>query len=161
MTPVEEPEPAGPVTRLVAAAAALTVGVAALVGSYRLGLGGLTEPGPGLWPAGASAVLVGTALVLLVRFRRTDGSERFGRGTLTIALGAASLVVFVMLFGGVGAWAGVGFELAVAALLVFWLKVLGRESWRVTALVTVVCTVGLHLLLVELLGAQIPHLVGR
>jgi putative tricarboxylic transport membrane protein len=161
VAPEEEPEPAGPVTRLVAAGIVFVVGVAALVGAYRLGLGTPTDPGAGLWPAGASAVLAGVALVLLVRFRRVDDAERFGHGTLTVGFGAASLGGFVVLFGGAGNWAGVGFELAVVALLVFWLKVIGRESWRTTTVVTVVCTVALHLLLIELLGAPIPHVIGR
>lgn len=162
LAPEEEPEPAGPITRLVAAGVALVIGVAALVNSFLLGLGTLTEPGAGLWPASASAVLVVAALVLLVRLRRMpNDAERFGRGTLTIGLGAVSLAVFVVLFGGIGVWPGVGFELATMALLVFWLKVLGGESWRATVAVTVGCTVALHLILIELLEAPIPHVIGR
>ena len=105
-------------------------------------------------------MLIGAGLVLLIGFRRADDCERFGRGTLTIGFGAASLGAFVVLFGGFGGWPGVGFELAAVALLVFWLKVLGRESWRATVLVTVGCTVALHLLLIELLEAPIPHVIG-
>lgn len=155
-----DPELAGPLTRLLAAVVALAIGTAALVNSYLLGLGTATDPGAGLWPAGASGVLVATGLVLLIGHRRVDSSERFGRGTLTITSGVASLTAYVLVFGGVGTWPGLGFELATAALLAFWLRVLGGESWRVTALVSVTVTGALHLFLIELLEAPIPRVIG-
>lgn len=155
-----EPERSGTGTRAVAAGAALVVGAAALVNSYRLGLGSPTAPGAGLWPACASATMVLAAALLLIGVRRSDDCERFGRGTLTIGAAAVSLAGFVLLFGGFGAWPGIGFEWAMAVLLVFWLKVIGRESWRVTAAVTVGCVAAMHLFFIEALGAPIPHVIG-
>jgi putative tricarboxylic transport membrane protein len=156
----DAPERSGPRTRLVAAAVCLAIGLAALVNSYQLGVGTLTAPGAGLWPAGASAITVAASIILLVGFRRTDDCERFGHSTLTIGLATASLGVFVLLFGGVGGWPGIGFEWSMAALLAFWLKVVGGESWRVTVGVTVACIVVLHLFFIEMLGAPIPHVIG-
>ena len=52
----------------------------------------------------------------------------------------------------------VGFEIPTVLLLVFWLKLLGGESWRVTASVSVLTTAALYLIFVVLLSAPLPRL---
>lgn len=157
-----EPEPSGLTTRLIAAMVPLAIGAVALVSSYRLGIGTPTAPGAGLWPAGASVVVVVASVIVLIGVRRAADCERFGGGVAAIGLGVVGLGGFVVLFGGASAlsWPGVGFEWSTAALLVFWLKVLGKESWRVTAFVTVAFVAVTHVLLIELLQAPIPHTIG-
>jgi putative tricarboxylic transport membrane protein len=51
----------------VAGLAALAVGIAAALGARHLGLGSLTDPGPGLWPLVVSGVLVIAGAAVAVR----------------------------------------------------------------------------------------------
>lgn len=154
------PPPGGPVTELIAALVPLLLGIPALCYSISLGLGTPTDPGAGMWPAICCGVLLIAATVALVRRRVTKSCERFGRGTRDIALGGLSVGVFIMLFTGVGSWAGAGMEFSFLVLVAFWVKVLGRESWVTTAMISVGCTAVLHLIFIELLAAPVPHVFG-
>lgn len=159
--PEDEPPPASPAGRLVAAAVPLLVGTAALIGSILLGLGSLTDPGAGLWPAGASCLMIGGSVLLLVRRRSINDGERFsGAGLRNIGVALILAGMFVILFGGMGSWPGIGFEWATALMLALWLRLIGRESWLMTAAVSVGVTAGLHLLFIEVLKAPIPHTIG-
>jgi putative tricarboxylic transport membrane protein len=159
--PDDAPPPASARGRLIAAAVPLVVGAAALVNSFLLGLGSFTDPGAGLWPAGASGMMILGSVLLLTRFRSVDDGERFnGIGLRTIGFSLVFAGLFVILFGGMGSWPGTGFEWATALMLALWLKLIGRESWLMTAAVSVGVTAGLHLLFIELLKAPIPHTIG-
>jgi hypothetical protein len=52
----------------------------------------------------------------------------------------------------------IGFEIPSVLVLALWLKVLGRESWLTTAVVSVTTTAVLYLLFVILLGTPLPRL---
>jgi hypothetical protein len=159
--PDDAPPPASARGRLIAAVVPLVVGAAALVNSFLLGLGSFTDPGAGLWPAGASGMMILGSVLLLTRFRSVDDGERFnGIGLRTIGFSLVFAGLFVILFGGMGSWPGTGFEWATALMLALWLKLIGRESWLMTAAVSVGVTAGLHLLFIELLKAPIPHTIG-
>jgi len=156
-----EPEPvvdeveiarAGPVAHLLAGLVPVLLGVGALGYSWSLSLGSATDPGPGLWPALVSALLLGAGLWSLVFERADRDCERFTRGAWGIGAGLVSLVVFVPLLGRIG------FEIPTLLLLVFWLKVLGGESWRVSLAVSVTATAVLYALFVVALGVPIPRL---
>src|SRR5262249_55055333 len=86
---VEETRPphAGPVSQVAAALTALAVGVAGAIGSYALGLGRLTQPGPGLWPFVISVVIVVLSAVLVVTGRKLEDTERFSKASLLTAVG--------------------------------------------------------------------------
>jgi len=159
--PDEEPEPASTTGRLIAAVVPLLVGAAALVNSLLLGIGDLTEPGAGLWPAGASCMMILGSVILLARWRSIDDGEHFGgHGLRTIGLSLVLAGVFVILFGGMGSWPGTGFEWATVLMLALWLRLIGRESWLMTAVISVGVTAALHVLFIELLKAPIPHTIG-
>lgn len=128
----------------------MAVGIAGAVGSVRLSPGSLTSPGPGFWPLVVSVAVTACSAVLLVTGQGAAGQERFGRRAVATLAGLASLAVFILLFQVVG------FILPGAALLVFWLRWLGGESWRLTLPVALLIPVGLHLLFVELLGVPFP-----
>ena len=145
---------AGGWAHYVAGLVPLAVGVAAMVYSLGLGFGSPTDPGPGLWPFVTSAVLVVGSVVLLI-FRRGLGEdyESFTSGARIIALGVVSLAVFVVLFQRIG------FELPSLLVFVFWLRFLGRESWRTTILVSVGATAVFYVLFIVLLGiSALPHI---
>ncbi|MCZ2811046.1 MULTISPECIES: tripartite tricarboxylate transporter TctB family protein [unclassified Modestobacter] len=127
----------------------LAFGVAAVIGSRRLGLGELTAPGPGLWPFIVSVLLTGTAAVL-VFIDSAEDYERWTGGTVRIIAGLVSLGVFILLFQAFG------FVVSAFLMLVLWLRVFGGESWRWTLGLAVSGTAVMYLLFVELLGVPFP-----
>ncbi|SHN25086.1 tripartite tricarboxylate transporter TctB family protein [Cryptosporangium aurantiacum] len=146
------PEAAGPVANVVAAAVVVVLGAAAFAGALTLGMGSAAEPGPGLWPALVSAALVVLGLVLALRARRTDDAERFSRTSLLVIAAVATMAVFVAVIGVVG------FEIPAAVLAFVWLRFLGRESWRMSIVVSLALTVVFYALFVGALDVTIPHL---
>ena len=134
----------------VGALAALAVGVLAGWQARRLGVGSLTAPGPGLWPLIVSVVLVLTGAA--VALRPGDDAEAIGREAWIVVLGSLSLVAYTLLFEVLG------FEIPTVALLVFWLKVLGGETWRTAVTVALGATVSVYLVFLLALGVALPHL---
>ncbi|MFF5075486.1 tripartite tricarboxylate transporter TctB family protein [Actinoplanes sp. NPDC000266] len=153
--PIEEsdrPPAAGAVTNLVIALVVVILGGATLIGSLDLGVGTLSAPGPGTWPAIVSAVLIVLGAVLAARARRTDDAERFTRSGLLVLAAVASMVAFVALVEVIG------FEIPAALLAFVWLRFLGRESWRMSVVVSLAVTLVLYLIFVGALSVTIPHL---
>ncbi|MGN9842563.1 tripartite tricarboxylate transporter TctB family protein [Nonomuraea sp. H19] len=138
---------------VVAALVPLAVGVVAGIMSWQLGVGTLPAPGPGMWPLVISVAMVITAAVLVLQSRPRGDEERFTKDMVTVAIAAASLLGYAFLFELVG------FEVPTVALLVLWLKGLGRESWRLTAVVSIVATAALYLLFITGLGVSLPHII--
>jgi putative tricarboxylic transport membrane protein len=134
----------------VAGLAALALGVAAAVGARDLGLGSLTDPGPGLWPLVVSAVLVVTGAVVAVR--PGDGADPIGPEAWAVVVACLSLVAYTAVIPVVG------FEVPTVILLVFWLRVLGGEPWRSTIAVSVGVTVVVYAVFILALGVALPHL---
>jgi putative tricarboxylic transport membrane protein len=150
----EQLQPGGTVLAAVAAGAVVALGVAGTALSWQLGLGRLRNPGSGMWPFVLSVAVTFIGLALLLRARSTTDTERFTRGTLGVVVGGASLVVFGLLFELVG------FEIPTALVLVVWLKLIGGETWRSTAAVTVGAVAALHVGFVGLLNVNLPHLIA-
>jgi putative tricarboxylic transport membrane protein len=143
----------------VAPLVVLAIGVGALVGAVGLSLGGLTAPGPGLWPFIVALLLTGTALVLVVVDDPAD-YEPWTGGTARIVGGLAGLAVFVAAFDAVG------FLLPAFLMLLVWLRVFASESWRWSLGLALAGSVGMYLLFDEVLGVPFPDdvvagLVGR
>jgi putative tricarboxylic transport membrane protein len=134
----------------VAGLAALAVGIAAALGARDLGLGSLTDPGPGLWPLVVSGVLVIAGAAVAVR--PGDDAEAIGRDAWTVVVACATLVAYTAVIGVVG------FELPTVVLLAFWLRVFGAESWRMTFAVSVGATAVVYAVFVLALGVALPHL---
>ena len=152
MTEPERPPAAGPVTTLVTAAIVVVLGGAAVAGALNLGVGSASAPGPGMWPVLVGAALVVLGGVLAARARSTEDAERFTRTGLLVLAATATMVVFVAVVGVIG------FEIPSALLAFVWLRFLGRESWRLSAIVSVAATAAFYLLFVGALGVTIPHL---
>jgi hypothetical protein len=140
------------VSNLVAAAAVLAIGIAGVVGSLALGVGTPSAPGPGTWPLLASAALVVLAVVLAATARSTHDAERFTRSTWQVVFGLLTMVVFVAVIGVIG------FEIPAAVLTFVWLRFLGRESWRLSLIVSVGVVVAFYLIFVVALSVRIPHM---
>lgn len=148
----DRPPVAGPVTNLVTALVVVILGGAALAGSLDLGVGSLSAPGPGTWPALVSTALIVLGLVLAAGAQRTHDAERFTRTGLLVLAAVASMAVFLAVVSVIG------FEMPTALLAFVWLRFLGRESWRISIVLSLVVTLAFYLLFVGALDVTIPHM---
>ncbi|WP_051297811.1 tripartite tricarboxylate transporter TctB family protein [Brevibacterium album] len=139
--------------RIVGAVLTLT-GVLAVVGALRMGVGSLADPGAGSWPLLLGVVLAGTGTAVGVRARRHIADvESFGSATRGPLLGLASIAAYGLVLPLVG------FEIASLALLVFWLRGLGRQSWRSSLIGSLLIVLILYLIFVVALAVPIPRIV--
>jgi len=146
------PPAAGPVSNVVTALVVLALGVAALFGSDALGLGTAAAPGAGTWPMLVAVVTVLIALGMLAVARRTHDAERFTGASVLVLAGLATMVVFVVLLPVIG------FEIPAALLCFVWLRFLGHESWRLSALLSLGLVAAFYAIFVGALSVPIPHL---
>lgn len=146
----------GPVRRLVTGAVPLALGVAALLASLNLPVGSLTRPGSGFWPLVVSVALIASSLAVFASGADED-EEPFTRESLRTGAVLAGLVAFVVLF------TYFGFVLPATLLLVFWLRWISHESWRMTVAVTVSAVTVFYVLFAIVLGVPFPYdiIVGR
>lgn len=127
----------------------LATGVAAVVGSWRLTLGELNTPGPGLWPFVVSiAVTIAAAILTIVP--DLEAYEKWNRRTTMLAGGVLSLVVFILLFEVIG------FVVPSVLLLLLWLRAFGEESWRLALALAVGGTAVFYVGFAVLLGVPFP-----
>jgi putative tricarboxylic transport membrane protein len=135
----------------IAVAVTLLVGVAATVKASGLGLGSVKEPGAGLWPAITAVAMALSSLVLLIWPQPSGDEEFFTREARLVVVGAVSLVAYAIVFERLG------FELPTVALIVLWLRGIGRESWSSTVTIALGTTVVVYLLFIVALGVSLPH----
>lgn len=118
---------------------------------FILSLGQLTRPESGFWPFIVSGVIVLASLVLLATERDSGDYEPFTPRTRSVAFGVISTGLFILLMDQIG------FVISGFLLLVFWLRFLGGESWRLTLSVSILAIIGFYLLFVALLGIPLPE----
>ncbi|MCW3843277.1 tripartite tricarboxylate transporter TctB family protein [Micromonospora yasonensis] len=146
------PPAAGPLSNALIAAAVVALGIAALIGSARLGLGTVRSPESGTWPLLVSAVLVVLGLGLLATARRTTDAERFSGASWLVLAGLATMIGFVAVISIIG------FEIPATLLTFVWLRFLGREGWRTSIVTSLAVVVAFYLVFVAALSVPIPHL---
>lgn len=128
----------------------MAVGLLAAWEAKRLGLGSVSDPGPGLWPMIVSVAVIVTAAIVTVR--PGDDAESFDGSAGVVVLGALSLVAYAWLLPILG------FEVPTIALLAFWIRGLGGDTWRTTAAVSVGTTAAVYLVFIVGLDVSIPHI---
>ena len=158
-----------PSRRAVAIVVTYVLAGVTAVFSYKLGLGSFREPGPGLWPMLISLGLLVTATASLFapepdeevmlddddqEYATADGDGEAvvarSRGVIDLAVAVSSLLVFVVAFN----W--LGMVLPTFALLLLWLRFLGRESWLQATVVALSITAGIWLIFVRVLALPLP-----
>ena len=148
----ERPPAAGPMANVITAVIVMVLGGAAFAESLSLGVGTLSAPGPGTWPALVSTFLTLLGAALAARARQTGDAERFTRSGILVLAAVASMAVFVAVI------AAIGFEIPTAILAFVWMRFLGREGWRTSIVLSLAITVVFYLLFVAALDVTIPHL---
>ena len=114
--------------------------------SIQVGVGMMSRPGPGMWPFAAGALLCVFCVVMVFTENR---SERFSRRVILPA------TLAVMLFAFAYTYEYIGFVIPAVAVCLFQLKVVGREGWILSILVSVLGTATTYYLFSELLGANL------
>lgn len=149
----EQERPAGLAANLVVALVVIGVGVCGAVGSWSLGLGSAAEPAAGTWPFLISVVIAVLGVVLGLLARSTSDAEGMSSASWTVLAGVASMAGFAAVI------TVIGFEIPAALLAFVWLRFLGRESWRLSALCSIGIVVAFYVVFVGLLNVPVPHLL--
>ena len=135
--------------RRIAPLVLLALGLGAASGSWQLKLGTLHHPAPGLWPFIISAAIILSAAALIV-WPGDEPLEAWSRRSVPVVAGVASLGAFVVLFELIG------FFIPAVLMLLLWLRVFGRESWRWTLVFAVAGPAALYVIFDRLLGVPFP-----
>jgi putative tricarboxylic transport membrane protein len=146
------PPAAGTVSNVVTGLVVLALGVAALFGSNALGLGTAAAPAAGTWPLLVAVVTILIGVAMVATASRTHDAEKFTGSSLLVLAGLATMVVFVVLLPVIG------FEIPAALLCFVWLRFLGHESWRLSALLSLGLVAAFYAIFVGALSVPIPHL---
>lgn len=149
----ERPPHAGPRTQVVAALVATGAGVFGLVASWSYGLGRLTQPGPGLWPFTVSVIITVLSLGLLVTGRHATDTEKFTRSSLLALYGVVTLLGLALLLPVIG------FEVPSLLVMLIWTRLLGRETWRMSIVVSILTVAAFYALFVLALAIPLPRLI--
>jgi putative tricarboxylic transport membrane protein len=121
--------------------------------SYRMGLGALSTPGPGLFPMGAGLVLgfLSVLSVLGSLLQKGTSPATAGSGRYNILLVLCALIAYGMLLE----WAG--FLITTFSLLVFLLKVIVPQGWARVLCSAFLSTLASYLIFEVCLRAQMPR----
>ena len=150
----DRPPAGGPAYQMVGALVGIAIGAVGAVLAYGYGLGSLSEPGPGLWPFIVSVLIATLSVILLAAGRGLTDSEAFTRSSVLPVIGVVTFVAFGLLMPVTG------FEIPALVLCVSWLKFLGGESWRNTAVISVVTVAAFYFLFLYGLRIPLPHLIS-
>lgn len=149
----ERPPEGGPTYQVVSALVCLVLGLGAAVLALSYGLGSPEEPGPGMWPFIVSVIIVVLSGVLLVEGRKLHDAEAFTKTSLLPLIGLVTFVGFALLMPIIG------FEIPSLLLAVIWLRFLGGETWRSTAIVATVTVAIFYFLFLYALRIPLPHIL--
>jgi putative tricarboxylic transport membrane protein len=127
--------------------------------SYRLGLGTLTNPGPGFLPFWCALILAGLSCLVFVhrRLARTEGEARKirqlwqGVGWVKGIYVVAALLAYSLLF------TTLGYLLSTIALLLFLFKAIEPQKWTVAVGGAVLASFGSFVLFARWLDVQLPR----
>lgn len=127
------------------------VGALFLVLSVRLGVGSVTQPGPGLWPFIVSLLITVLSGGLLVQalLRPVRGGVLV-RGAGKPAAGFALVAAYALVMGRIG------YLVSTVALLAVWIRFIGGRPWRTAVLVAVLAAAASYVVFRHWLGVPLP-----
>ena len=132
-------------------AAALALGAfSALFAAVGMQLGFMDPvdgPGPGFFPVIMAAVMFVMCVVCLIRSFGETREVKYTKDELLVIGGGTALVVLAFFIGLIP---------ACVAFILWWMKVLQKESWKNTAIVLVICMGIAFGVFQEWLGVEFP-----
>jgi hypothetical protein len=124
--------------------------------STLIGVGTLSQPGPGLLDFGAGLTMGGLALCLLIKsLLPTDGRKEDGEPR-TALKGIKLLLVCISLFIYTLAVSRLGFLLSTFLFIIFILRMVESKPWWRTLLEAILITAGNYLIFVVWLDCSLP-----
>lgn len=149
---------------LVMAIATALISIAFMWKSAELAIGWVPEKGPGsgFWPFWLSAGMLLASLATLVRwFRKITPESRsheiyISRGALYVVGISAAAILFLLI-----ATHFIGIYISLLAFLFFYLRIVGRHSWRVTLPLTIGVPVFIFCLFEWALKIPLPKAVSE
>lgn len=145
--------PGQPWYNLVALAVVLIVAIYAIIKGREYGLGTLTAPGAGMWPFAIGVVTAFVAIIGGLRFRKVQDTSQFQSAALNVIVGVAVMLIFWIFLRIVG------FEIPSLIVCFLWLKVLGKESWRLSIVASVLIVAAFYIVFVVGLRVPLPRLI--
>jgi putative tricarboxylic transport membrane protein len=130
----------------------------AAVAGYSLSslqLGTIHQPGPGLFPfiSGAGIAVLSVFWLTANRKCLTKAEKLWEKGQL---IGPVLAVVITVIYTAL--MEPLGYIPSTMLFLAAWQKIIERESWRKTLIVTVIGTAAMYFLFVYLLSTALPEL---
>ncbi|GAA4119415.1 tripartite tricarboxylate transporter TctB family protein [Enteractinococcus coprophilus] len=125
----------------------LIVGVVLLIPSIQLGLGDLTRPGPGMWPAINAGILLLMAPAILIARHKFEPPTY--QGLLRVIGIAVPLLIFVPLYDYMGLIGAGAFAVFIIGRFV------GKLGWIATILCTILIPVSVYIIFSVLLGVTL------
>lgn len=131
-------------------------GVSIMVYAWRmLGIGSIHVPDAGFLPflCGAGLAVLGIVWILVLQWTRAEASDRPAEKRLWHRPALSLLLMLIY------AWAieTFGYITSTLVFMVAWQKVIEKEKWLKTALISVIGTIAMYALFVYLLKVPIPQ----
>lgn len=121
--------------RILGGLVTLIFGLICLVSAYHLNTGSLSKPDSGFWPFCVSFTVVLLSVFVIIKDSKTGTYEAFTSNTKKVIYCLLSIIVFVIIFKTIG------LLVATPALLLFHLRFLGGEPWRLTVILSIGITI--------------------
>ncbi len=137
----------------------LILGLAVTYGSFRLGLGTLTHPGPGFLPFWYGVILAGLSILVFFQgklARRSGDQAPLGQRWEGMHWSKSIYVVLAILVYTL-TFTQVGFLLCTTFLLIFLLKAIDPETWAVTIAAAVIASLVSFVVFALWLDVQLPR----
>lgn len=117
----------------------------------QMGIGSLRDPGAGFWPLTICLTILVLSFVAGIQSFIAKVRVAFNREEMrNPMLAIISIFLYALTIGYVG------YLLPTMALMLFWLRVIGRESWKLSALMGIFITTLFYLVFSFLLGVPFP-----
>jgi putative tricarboxylic transport membrane protein len=124
--------------------------------SYRLGLGEISNPGPGLTPFGVSSILFLMSLGLVIRCIMERMKAPLVRGIFKdVSLGRVILVLISLFAYGIS-FERFGFVICTFFILVFLLGVVSGQKWHFAITISVLIVILSYLIFIFWLDIPFP-----
>jgi putative tricarboxylic transport membrane protein len=135
----------------------LAFGLMLCVESYRLGMGTLHNPGPGLYPLGIGLVTVLFSLIIMASSFLTERGEALPEEGEGKANRKDIVLVIITLFLYALILEHVGFVLSTLLFIVFILKIIERKKWVVAVTFGLIATAGTYVVFNLWLDSNLPR----
>jgi hypothetical protein len=136
----------------------ILIGILVTVESFRLGIGRIEKPGPGMMPFLLGIILVLLSLRLLLSDTlRKGGGGKTGETSIWAGVNFWRMGGVMLSLVGYGILLEkLGFALTTACSLFVLFKFVGSEGWRRALILTCLTVIFAHLLFVTLLRMEMP-----